>query len=99
MNQDHLNPKDNPRDLFNCKFIAPSSNKNLRACLRCSLVKTEQQFLANGCENCPGLQLQGSKSRIEEKTTILFSGVISIMYPDYSWVAKWMGLSKFTDET
>lgn len=58
-------PHENPRDLYNCKFLPPSASKNLRACLRCSLVKTEAQFLNTGCENCPALGLQGAKHRIE----------------------------------
>ena len=31
--------------------IVPEELKGLRACLSCSLVKTEDQFLQNGCES------------------------------------------------
>jgi hypothetical protein len=30
----------------------PSSMRNVRACLLCSLVKTVDQFEADGCDNC-----------------------------------------------
>ena len=32
--------------------IPPNSLKRLRACIGCSLIKTEEQFMKNGWENC-----------------------------------------------
>lgn len=31
--------------------IVPEDMKSLRACLSCSLIKTEDQFLRNGCDS------------------------------------------------
>ena len=64
--------------------------KNLRACLTCKLVKTENQFCMNGCENC---QVNiDTDTDLQNYTTNNFAGMISLMDPDNSWVAKWQGL-------
>ena len=36
---------------------APSSLKGVRACKRCGLLKTLDQFINAGCENCPFLDM------------------------------------------
>lgn len=35
----------------------PTSLKGLRACMRCGIIKTLDQFLEYGCENCPFLDM------------------------------------------
>lgn len=35
-----------------------------RACLSCSLMKTVNQFLTMGCENCEFLKMAGDKERV-----------------------------------
>ncbi|KAK5580753.1 hypothetical protein RB653_000777 [Dictyostelium firmibasis] len=60
--------------------IVPSSFKQSRACTECGLVKTVQQFDENGCENC------GSSS--SSSTTQNFEGIIAIMNPKESWIAR-----------
>eukprot|EP01032_Pedospumella_encystans_P008294 gene8294-9866_t len=45
----------------------PDEFKGLRACLRCSLIKTFEQFNDKGCENCEFIDLEGNKGRIEEE--------------------------------
>ena len=35
----------------------PTSLKGLRACMRCGIIKTSDQFLEQGCENCPFLDM------------------------------------------
>lgn len=45
---------------------APSSLRGIRACKRCGILKTLDQFLNEGCENCPFLDMvrvQTKKSR------------------------------------
>lgn len=37
--------------------IAPTSMKTMRACKRCGLLKTIDQFIDEGCENCPFLDM------------------------------------------
>lgn len=35
----------------------PSSLKGIRACKRCGILKTVDQFINEGCENCPFLDM------------------------------------------
>ena len=45
----------------------PNDLKSLRACLRCSLLKSFQQFYENGCENCDHfLYMKDSAARVHE---------------------------------
>ena len=37
----------------------PDQLKGVRACKRCGIIKTVEQFLDNGCENCPFLDMVG----------------------------------------
>eukprot|EP00243_Klebsormidium_subtile_P006456 TRINITY_DN2747_c0_g1_i1.p2 TRINITY_DN2747_c0_g1~~TRINITY_DN2747_c0_g1_i1.p2 ORF type:complete len:122 (-),score=15.36 TRINITY_DN2747_c0_g1_i1:631-996(-) len=69
--------------------------RSLRACLRCSLVKTFEQFLEAGCENCDFFVMERDKDRVLECTTHNFSGVIALMHPDASWVARYQRIGKF----
>ncbi|XP_024518101.1 transcription elongation factor SPT4 homolog 2-like [Selaginella moellendorffii] len=68
----------------------PSGKKSSYvACLGCHLVKSQLQFATDGCENCGNFF--GS---VEESTTSLFTGVVSIMDSSQSWVAKWMRIER-----
>lgn len=69
--------------------VPSTTSRKLRACLRCQLIKTDSQFRSNGCENCPELELNVSTERIEHYTTPTFQGMISMMSPTDSWVARW----------
>jgi len=77
----------------------PSDLRQLRSCLFCSLVKTWEQFEQEGCENCDEyLHLRQNKQRVLECTSANFEGVVSMMDPDSSWVARWQrinGSSKY----
>lgn len=35
----------------------PDSLRGIRACKRCGILKTLEQFINQGCENCPFLEL------------------------------------------
>ena len=35
----------------------PTNTKGIRACKRCGLLKTLDQFINDGCENCPFLEM------------------------------------------
>ena len=54
--------------------MVPTNLKQLRACLKCALVKTFDQFYQNGCENCEELNLNGKKDAVEDKTSATFEG-------------------------
>ena len=42
-------------DLANA--VTPTSMKGIRACKRCGILKTLDQFINEGCENCPFLEM------------------------------------------
>eukprot|EP00891_Asterochloris_glomerata_P007753 jgi/Astpho2/7753/gw1.00116.38.1_t len=63
--------------------------KGLCACFGCKLVKTQQQFLDNGCENCPYLNMEGDHDRVHDATSVNFKGMMMQLDPPGSWVAKW----------
>lgn len=73
---------------------APSSMKGHRACLRCGLIKCFDQFYQDGCENCPFLELADRQDRVNSCTTATFDGVVAMMKPDDSWIARWEGISR-----
>lgn len=66
----------------------------LRACLSCHIVMSERQFVSMGCPNCPYLQLDGNRHAVADCTTSNFSGLIALLNPEKSWVARFNKLSK-----
>merc|ERR1712142_116887 len=85
-NQDRRNMADTAASL-DC---VPNQLRNLRACLLCSLVKTFDQFEMDGCDNCDSfLQLKNNRESVYTCTSSSFEGVVAMMSPDDSWVAKW----------
>ena len=39
------------------RAAVPSNLKGIRACKRCGILKTLEQFINKGCENCPFLEM------------------------------------------
>ncbi len=73
-----------------------SSRKSWRACLLCGLLKTKEQFRKDGCDNCEEiLALKGSQKRVADCTSAQFDGIIGMMNPGASWVARWQRCDKF----
>ncbi|KAJ7229091.1 transcription elongation factor SPT4 [Mycena pura] len=77
----------------------PSSSKGakqLRACLLCSLIQHPLEFRKHGCPNCEELmQMKNSADRVTQCTTTSFDGLIAVIDPEKSWVAKWQRTSKY----
>ena len=64
-----------------------SSGKSLRACKKCLLLKTLEQFKESGCENCDPTTWKANTAK--ENTTQEFTGFCTMLKPRESWVAKW----------
>eukprot|EP00884_Botryococcus_braunii_P014732 jgi/Botrbrau1/2325/Bobra.39_1s0014.1 len=81
--------------LDNAAEVPRDFGKSLCACVPCRLIKTFDQFLDTGCENCPFLMMDGDRERCTDCTTVNFSGTVAVMDPTASWAAKWLHISKF----
>ncbi len=69
--------------------------RKLRACMVCGAARTFDQFKEEGCPNCEGLlAMQGSSDRVMDATTSSFSGLIAIISPAESWVARFQRLQR-----
>jgi transcription elongation factor SPT4 len=77
-------------------FIPPNQQRNMRACMVCSIVRTQQQFMTNGCPNCEQIiELTGSTDAINDCTSQVFEGLISVADTSRSWVARYQRLEGY----
>ncbi|CAD6439952.1 90043f2f-15fc-4e80-ae15-ac12bf4d3bef [Sclerotinia trifoliorum] len=77
-------------------YVPPNQQRNLRACMVCSIVMTQNRFMREGCPNCEDfLHLQGSMEAIIDCTSQVFEGLITLADPSKSWVAKWQRLDGY----
>ena len=67
----------------------PAGYAKLRACLKCRMIKTEDQWTKEGCDNCEALDIRNDVDRMINCTSARFEGIISLINPSQSWVAKW----------
>lgn len=76
--------------------IPPNQQRNMRACMVCSVVRTQQQFLTSGCPNCEDiLELIGNPEQINDCTSQVFEGLISVADTNRSWVARYQRLEGY----
>ncbi|XP_069135118.1 transcription elongation factor SPT4-like [Argopecten irradians] len=76
--------------------VPKDPNRNLRACLFCSLVKTFDQFELDGCDNCEEhLHMKNNRDAVYDCTSANFDGMVAMMSSEDSWVAKWQRIGRF----
>merc|ERR1712159_681378 len=78
----------------NMSAAVPETQRNLRACLQCRLIKTQSEFRKDDCENCANIDIQDDIDRVIAYTTPTFEGMIAMMDPNESWVARYQGQSR-----
>jgi transcription elongation factor SPT4 len=77
-------------------YIPPGQQRNMRACMVCSVVRTQQQFLSQGCPNCEDiLELTGNPEQINDCTSQVFEGLITVADTSRSWVARYQRLDGY----
>ncbi|KAL5378035.1 hypothetical protein PMIN03_008851 [Paraphaeosphaeria minitans] len=77
-------------------FVPTNQLRHLRACMVCSIVKTESQFKTQGCPNCESfLQLRGEHEQVQACTSQVFEGLITVSNTTKSWVARWQRLEGY----
>ncbi|KAJ5223560.1 hypothetical protein N7468_008102, partial [Penicillium chermesinum] len=82
-------------------FAAPNQQRHLRACMVCSIVQTHTvkihpRRLSQLRDHSPA---PGNNDAIQECTSQVFEGLISIRDPSASWVARWQRLDNYVPGT
>ncbi|KAK2765979.1 transcription elongation factor spt4 [Arachnomyces sp. PD_36] len=81
-------------------YVPPGQQRSLRACMVCSIVQLHSKFMREGCPNCEHiLSLRGSSDSVQECTSQVFEGLISLADGRSSWVARWQRLDGYVDGT
>ncbi|KAK8200783.1 transcription elongation factor spt4 [Zalaria obscura] len=77
-------------------YVPPSQHRSLRACMVCSIVQPASKFRSMGCPNCEEfLELAGHDESIQDCTSQVFEGLVTLSDPSASWVAKWQRLDGY----
>ncbi|KAF9701328.1 hypothetical protein EKO04_000149 [Ascochyta lentis] len=77
-------------------FVPPNQQRNLRACMVCSIVRTQAQFMSGGCPNCEDiLELIGNPENVTDCTSAVFEGLITVADTSKSWVARYQRLEGY----
>ncbi|KAF2443328.1 Spt4-domain-containing protein [Karstenula rhodostoma CBS 690.94] len=94
-----VQPTEQPEatDMANANsFIPTNQHRHMRACMVCSIVRTEQQFKTQGCPNCESfLALRGNADGVAECTSQVFEGLMTVSDTSKSWVARWQRLEGY----
>merc|ERR1712117_409604 len=81
---------------INMSEAIPKELRQLRACLSCSMIKTLEQWEADGCQNREAfLNLRHNRDNVYDCTSSNFEGMVGACKPDDSWVCKWQRISRF----
>jgi transcription elongation factor SPT4 len=83
-------------DMSGGAYIPPNQQRHMRACMVCSVVRTELQFKQQGCPNCESfLELAGNKDAVDDCTSQVFDGLVTVSDTSKSWVARWQRLEGY----
>mmetsp|Transcript_26729 Transcript_26729/g.75518 ORF Transcript_26729/g.75518 Transcript_26729/m.75518 type:complete len:281 (+) Transcript_26729:133-975(+) len=83
-----------PDEVSKIRMHLPKGTKNLRACLRCRIIMTKDQFVQLGCPTCRDvLRMQDDEARVTACTSTRFQGFITLMVPG-AFVSRFCGLEK-----
>lgn len=95
-NNTTLEEADPPNMIQGGAHIPPNQQRNMRACMVCSIVRTQQQFATQGCPNCEEiLELAGNPEQINDCTSQVFEGLITVADTSRSWVARYQRLEGY----
>jgi hypothetical protein len=83
-----------PDEVDEIRRYAPNGTKSLRACIKCRLIMTKEQFYDYGCPDpaCRGsLDMAGSEGRVVACTSTSFQGFITLIRPG-AFLSRFNGL-------
>ncbi|KAM0673170.1 Transcription elongation factor SPT4 [Gurleya vavrai] len=69
-------------------------SKKLKACLNCCFLQTSQQFKKSGCPNCLFFNTRSKSDNSNYTTSDSYKGLIGLVKPQRSWVAKWLRMNE-----
>lgn len=76
------------------RMYFPSGMKNLRACIRCRIIMTKDQFLQLGCPTCREvLNMVDNEGRVVACTTTQFQGNFAVIRPG-TFASRFNGLDR-----
>ena len=71
-------------------------SRSLRACLVCAIIQPASKFNGQGCPNCEDfLGMRGNVDRVQECTSQVFEGTITLNGIEGSWVARYQRLEGY----
>ncbi|MCJ1247277.1 Transcription elongation factor SPT4 [Trapelia coarctata] len=77
-------------------YVPSNQARHLRACMVCSIVQLQSRFVRDGCPNCESfLDLANHPDAVQECTSQVYEGLITLAEPGSSWVAKWQRLDQY----
>ena len=76
------------------QVLRPARARRPHASARAPTPFPPRRFFQDGCENCPFLELAERQDRVASCTTASFDGVVAMMKPEESWIARWEGINR-----
>ena len=82
------------------RFFYPTSRLFYQSSSGASLYRgltnqTLQRFIREGCPNCEFLDLANHPDSVQECTSQVYEGLITLSDPRQSWVARWQRLDQY----